>query len=441
MSEMPAKDDTQPQLQVPPNGDEIAEEQPFYAYPGRHTPPPPPRRRGGIGCCIIGLMTAFMATALIVAGLFLPPVSLGDRLFGDSYALLDAQNNAAAHEGLTLIVDPEDAGSDFGVALDSVSMSDFTAANRTAGNWVVEASAAVQPFLALQSQVYTIEARGQAPETVTLTLDMPPEAGNPDVLDLYAWNSSSRAWEFLPSRISRDGQVRAQVERVPERLALFQATPFDPIVLTRLDFSQSIPEGVSELVTIITPTGVQAALPTAEQPRQSNEQTIGGSLAPGFELNSGYMVMPVIRNYTDARATDVDTVVALLSNRALRDRHIQQIVSFASSGGYSGVFIDYRDLPEDQRASYSAFMRQLGQRLTEMNLSLGVVVPMAENVDGAWQTGAYDWRALGAAATYVQIDLDADPTTFAPGPDRLVEAMMRWAVGEVSRYKLLAGVS
>ena len=440
MSEMPAQDDTHPQLQVPPAEDEFTEEQPYYTYPGRHTPPPP-RRRGGIGCWIIGLMTAFMATALIVAGLFLPPVSLGDRLFGDTYAILDAENNAAAHEGLTLIVDPADPGSDFGVALDSVSMSDFAAANRAAGPWVVEASAAVHPFLALQSQVYTIETRGQAPGTVTLTLNMPPEAGNPDVMDLYAWNSARRTWEFLPSQVARDGQIRARVERVPERLALFQAAPYDPIVLSRLDFGESIPAGASELVTIITPTGVQAAMPTAEQQRQNNEQTIGGSLAPGFELNAGYMVMPVIRNYTDARATDVDTVVALISNRALRDRHIQQIVSFASSGGYSGVFIDYRGLPEDQRASYSAFMRQLGQRLSEMNLSLGVVVPMAQNVDGTWQTGAYDWRALGAAATYVQVNLEADPTIFVPGPDRLVEAMMRWAVGEVSRYKLLAGMS
>lgn len=439
MFEMPDKDDTQPQPPVGQPGAGKAEDQPYYTYAGRHTPPPPRRRKSGVGCWIMGLLTAFMATALIVAGLFLPPVSLGDRLFGESYALLDAQNNAAAHEGLTLIVDPADPGSDFGVALDSVSISDFTSGNRATGSWTVEASAAVQPYLALQSRVYTVQTRGQAPSNVTLTLNMPPEAGNPDVMDLYYWNNGT--WEFLPSRISRDGQIRAQVERVPERLALFQAAPFDPIVLTRLDFGESIPAGVSELVTIITPTGVQAALPTAEQQRQNNEQTIGGSLAPGFELNAGYMVMPVVRNYTDARATDVDTVVALISNRALRDRHIQQLVSFASSGGYNGIFIDYRDLPADQRAAYSAFVRQLGQRLNEMNLALGVVVPMAQNVDGAWQTGAYDWRALGAAVTYLQVDLGADPTTFAPGPDRLVEAMLRWAVGEVSRYKLLAGMS
>ena len=30
---------------------------------------------------------------------------------------------------------------------------------------------------------------------------------------------------------------------------------------------------------------------------------------------------------------------------------------------------------------------------------------------------------------------------FAPGPDRLNEAMMRWAVGEINRSKLLLGLS
>jgi len=68
-------------------------------------------------------------------------------------------------------------------------------------------------------------------------------------------------------------------------------------------------------------------------------------------------------------------------------------------------------------------------------------VPAAENVAGAWETGAYDWREIGQVVDIMQINLGPDPTTFAPGEDKLVEAMLRWAVGEVERTKLLIGLS
>ncbi|MBZ0301297.1 MAG: hypothetical protein K8J31_16240, partial [Anaerolineae bacterium] len=54
---------------------------------------------------------------------------------------------------------------------------------------------------------------------------------------------------------------------------------------------------------------------------------------------------------------------------------------------------------------------------------------------------AYDWRVIGQAADLVQINLGLDPTTFATGQDKLVEAMLRWTVGEIERSKVLIGLS
>ncbi len=41
----------------------------------------------------------------------------------------------------------------------------------------------------------------------------------------------------------------------------------------------------------------------------------------------------------------------------------------------------------------------------------------------------------------MKVDFGLDPSAFTPGKDRLVEAMLRWTVGEVSRHKLLLGLS
>lgn len=431
MSDTPIQDDSQP---VEAAEAEAAPE-PYYHYPGPMSQQPPPQRGGGIGCWLIGLLTAMIAAGLVTVGLFLPPVSLGDRLFGEQYTMLSSESNAVASDGLTLIVDPADPGQDFGVTLGSVSASDFTARSSTAGEWVPRASAALMPYLSLQSPVYEVRTTGSAPGTATLTVELGPDAPNRDILDLYAWDDASGEWRFVPSQVSSDGHLRARVSQMPGQLAVFQASPLDPVVMTTLDINHELTSNVASVASIIAPVGMQPALPTTPQ------RTLVGNPAGGFDLNARYRVMPVIRNFSDPRATDVETVVGIIGNRDLRAEHIQQITSFANSGGYDGVFIDYRDLPADQRANFSAFIRDLGRSLRGVNLSLGVVVPPADNIDGAWETGAYDWRALGEHVNHLKINFGLDPTTFTPGADRLIEAMLRWGTGEVSRYKLMGGLS
>lgn len=423
MTDRPIQDD------LPPDDAEDTS-QPYYAYPGPRQAPPP--RRGGCGCWITGVVTAFIFTALVILGLFLPPISLGERLFGTQYAMLSAQSNAVAIDGITLIVDPAEPGRDFGVALDAIELNSFL--TNSEANWMAQARAALPPYLALQSAVYSIESTGYAPDSVTLLFDVPGTAGSPDILDLYAWDAESDTWYFVPSHPTGGGQIRASMDHVPDNAGIFQATPLAPIVLARLDTGQNINETVTGLASIVAPTGMMPALPT------NQSRTLIGNPAGGFDTSAAYLVIPYIRNFADPRATDPNTVVSLINNGTLRTEHVQELTAFASAGRYDGLFIDYRDIPADQRTNFSTFISQLADSLHGANLSLGVVVPGAENINGTWETGAYDWRAIGAAADYIQIDLTLNPTAYTPGEDRLIEAMMRWAVGEVSRYKLLGGL-
>lgn len=391
----------------------------------------PPRRSGGCGCWIPALLTLMVVGILVVVGLFLPPVDLWNQLFGEQYAILSAEANAIADNGLTLAVDPASPGQNFGVALQSVPVNTFLTGNSQA-EWIPAARAAVPPNLALQSPVYAVRTTGTAPQAVTLEVAVPGNVGSADLLSLYGWNSEAGAWRFLPSHKATTGNsINATVTDLPDQVALFQvAPPQQPTVLVTVDVVQNLSTDVAQMATIITPAGLQPTL----------QGTLTGSLAAGFDLNSGYLVLPVVRNFTDPRALDPETVTSILSNRSLRSEHVAQLASFAGTG-FDGILIDYRDLPVEQRANFTAFIRELGAAMDNLGLSLGVVVPAAESVEGRWDTGAYDWRALGQASDILQINLGIDPTTFAPGPDQPVEAMLRWAIGEVERNKILIGLT
>jgi hypothetical protein len=399
-----------------------------------------PRRGCGCGCWLPALITLFLVIALVVVGAVLPPINLAQRLFGLSlfgpnYVMLSAQANAvpSVDGALTLAVKPDDPGKDFGIAVNPVSIEDFTTGNAQVADWIPSALASLPPNLALKSAVYNVQTTGAAPSSgVTLIVNLPPTAGNTDVLDLYAWDKTSGQWRFVAAHPGAAGTLNAALEAVPSHLALFQAAPLgQPTVLAAVDATQKLPPEVGQVSTVVAPGGMQPTI----------EGKLTGSLAPGFELNRGYLVMPAIRNFTDPRALDLDTVSAILRNSALRGEHVRQIVGFAANNNFAGVMIDYRGLANDLRPNFSAFITELGKAMETRSLALGVVVPAAQNANGAWETGAYDWRALGGAARYVQINLNPNPTDFAAGADKPVESMLRWAVGEVSRYKLLIGLS
>jgi hypothetical protein len=408
--------------------------QPFKPVQVYDAPPPPRQSRGGCGCWLPALLTLVLVAALVVVGLFLPPINLYNRLFGTEYAILTAENNAVRSNdaGITLVVDPADVGQNFGVYLNTVAMSDFEAGSSTAGAWIPEAKAALPPNLALQSNVYTVESTGKAPGAVTLSINVPATAGDPDILDLYAYDTAADQWRFVPSHLTDAQTLSATVEDVPGQIALFQATPLEqPVVLASVDAVQVLSPEVGQLSTIVAPAGLTPTL----------DGKLTGSLAPGYDTNAGYLILPALRNYADPRALDTNTISTILSNRTLMNTHVEQIAGFASNNGFDGVLIDYRDMPVEQRDAFSAFIRTLGERFDASGLLLGVVVPAATPVEGNWDTGAYDWRAIGQAVDYLQINLGLDPTAFTPGEDRLNESMLRWAVGEVSRYKILLGLS
>lgn len=393
---------------------------------------PPGRSPGMMLPALITLSALLLVIVLAAVALLLPPFNLLEQIIGVQYAMLDAQTNATRteDESLTFILSPQDTGTEFGVALGSIPGDSFLSGSATE-EWAPQALADLPTNLTLRSPVYSIQTTGTPPERATATIVLPPNITDPDRLDFYHWNSADRTWRFLPSQPVDANTLVIEFTTVPQQFALFTtAAPSAPTVLIPVDVTSVLTAEVGNAATIVTPAGMQ---PT-------NTGDITGSLAAGVEYDAGYRVMPVIRNFTDPRALDVDTVTTIISNSTLRAEHVQKIATF--SGAFNGIFIDYRDVPAEQRENFTQFIVELGEALDARDMRLGVVVPAAQNTSGSWQTGAYNWRIIGQSADYVQINVDrVDPTMFAPGADRLVEAMLRWSVGEVNRYKIIVGLS
>ncbi|MDZ4765546.1 MAG: hypothetical protein SGI73_13430 [Chloroflexota bacterium] len=388
----------------------------------------PHERSGGVGCWLMGAVSLVVAALLVGVGLFLPPLNLYQRLFGVQYAALSPAANAIQHDALTLAVYGDDFGENFSAALDSTAFD--AASGIAAPDWLAAARAAVPAALAPQSAIYTLYTDGTPPRELTLTLDMSDIAASRDLLGLYGWSAGDVTWRFIPAQIAGE-TLLTTVTNPPEHLALFQASPpIAPRVVIAVDVTRALTADAADAATIVAPAGLQPTL----------DGRLTGSLAAGFTLDAPYRVMPTIRNYLDARALDTATVTAIIADATRRTDHALQIAAFAAQG-YDGVWLDYRGLPIAARDEYTAFVREVGRRMDEVGLSLGVVLPAARGTDIGWDTGAYDYRALGMAADIVQIDLDADPSAFAPGADRPIEALLRWATGEIDRDKLVIGLS
>ncbi|TVR20525.1 MAG: hypothetical protein EA396_10675 [Anaerolineaceae bacterium] len=360
-----------------------------------------------------------------------------------TFVTLTAQNNAVAVlrtvERLgAMTSEPDFTLSAEAEALDgrfAVALSVFDMATDTNDPSLTRARARLHDHLTPQTPLYLIDYQGDTPPEVALSFHLREPAESRDSLDVYGWDAESGRWRFLPFSLSADRQqVIARVASLPDGVALFRAEAPAPQVVARLDFNATLSDAVRDVATIVKPVGARPQMPAGDG------QTLGGSLAAGFETRGGYRVLPVIRNYESERAVDVDTVTRLLNDATLRRDHIRHITTFANAGGYSGVFIDYAGLPNEQREAFSAFITELAAALRDSGGRLGVVVPAPQNVAGEWQTGAYDWREIGAAVDYLQFAVGDDPALFVAGDDRYVVAALRWAVSQVARHKLIVNL-
>jgi hypothetical protein len=382
---------------------------------------------GPIKSLLGGLVIYGLIIVLLVAIIMLPPISAAERILSYGYTDIPTEEGGlvTAEDGAQLLVLPEGIQGKTKIKFSAVSRSSFL--QGAAGGELLTAAENIPLWLIMKSPYYQIEFWGRKlPTKVIVRIPIPPDAEPTRTLDLYLWNGAAWVWapHFIPPG---DNIIEAELDYLPQSVVVMQTKPLQPSVSADLPQAAGVPEQARDTVGEINPQGLYL----------DAEGAIRGD--PGALLGTdpaaAYLVVPTLRNWEDNGGIRSDLVDNMLADGSIRRAHVGRIVEMVERNGYPGIDIDYRGISPDLRSEHTDFITELANALHGGGKQLSVSVePPKQIAADRWDTGAYDWRAIGVVADTVKIPIPSDPAAYVPGGQ--TEVMLDWAVGEVNRNKL-----
>jgi spore germination protein YaaH len=394
------------------------------------------------------ILNPVLIPLLILGALFLPPVSLAGQVSNpgpqaiepdcspiqisdeSQIALIPVEVNCLTWD--SALSGDSAPSSDGALSGNGASSNDAPGSLSLAGTNEPGPLAALEripPDLTPVNPIYQLQPRQEPPKKMILTLALPDRAEAQHLLDLYAWNGV--AWRWLPHRkISIKKVMEAELDFWPELVALMQTPALAPKAAIDYNPNAPLPDEVRQILAEINPLGF----------RVGSDGRITGSPGqmPSEIRNSALAVIPTLRNWDSAaRPHPVDN---LLIEAELQKQHIKAIVDLVRQGGYQGIELDYRGINPELRRELTAFLAALRRALpANKRLSIRVETPQPM-LSGTWDTGAYDWLAIGRLADALKVPASPDPKAYplssVGASDSSMEAMLDWAVGQVNRSKL-----
>ncbi|MBK8988517.1 MAG: hypothetical protein IPM39_21015 [Chloroflexi bacterium] len=357
---------------------------------------------------------AVVFVLLVVIGLFLPPISLGQRLSGGNNETAVAATSPAETAQPTSPVIPGEitltVADNANVNVSGTTLADFVAAN---------ASAAMPGEASVQGNVYVLQYEGDAPQG-QVSLTIPPGVSAAEALDLLGWDG--RQWKFIPSEVDAvSQQIVSVADKLPQAYALVAfAAPASPDLAVSVLPEQTLPV---EMLPIVT-------------------QVILGklSLADGGVLDGAAATMPTgaYEQYVNASNTGAiinpAALTAVLSDATTQMNHINALVAAAQAGGFAGVALDYQEVGDNNRDAFTQFVAALADALHQRGLKLAITLAAPQNVGTRWETGGQDWAALGQLADKINLLMPLDPAAYGDGG--AAEQILTWAVRQIDRHKL-----
>jgi len=337
-----------------------------------------------------------------------------------------AERTAIAIEGFGIEVRPSDLLGSFGVKLSWLGAQD-KAFNAALDN--------LPPMLTPVGAPVLIQACSVDPRLSTLRMRIPEGVEDSAELDLYGWYERTKSWGWLGGeRAYETREVIARVSQLPSLAVMVKAAPIAPTIGAEMppvaDDPAALLSAIPPYVSEVYATGLylgdfgRLSGDTAKllQPAQSNGVTI--------------KAIPVVRNWGIHGDVGRTLLQVMLSEEAGIAIHADAILKLVDSYAFPGVVIDYRGVGTAQREAFAQFIELLGAQLDKRGKALFVVVPApARGLDAVAQFDAagYDLYRIGRAASRVQLDLTTQPEALF-GDD--LDALIRWAAGQVDRHKL-----
>jgi len=389
------------------------------------------------------ILNFLIIPALLIASLLLPPISVGQRLLEAGYVEIPETGGAVLDpDGTQITIPPEGVTGPLKIRLTAIPRVTFL--EGSAGKALLAAASGLPNHLIMKSPFYRIEAHGSLPDQVIITLPIPNDCEPLQTVDLYTWvesageqeggtGKSSSGWQFLPSQIIvEDDVIEARLKQLPSSVAVMMTRPQTPAVSTDVFNTASIPDIARTTLAEINPQGLYLL----------GDGGIGGDPIALSEAdqNAAYAVIPTLTNWGPDGVIRSDLVDNMLVNREMRSAHVAAITDLVIRYLYAGIDVYYRGVNPELKDEYVAFITELATALHSAGKTLSVQVESPTQIaDDRWTTGAYDWQALGQVVDALKVPAIADPQAYRPGGQ--MEALLNWAVGQVSRYKLRLVIS
>ena len=357
---------------------------------------------------------AAVVAVLVIVGLLLPPVAVLERTgIVCTGTTLNADSPAVTTpDGLTVAL--SDSGQPLTFKTEVIDQAQYD--TRQAGEELAAAQAAQPAQLVLRSPVYQLDACGQDPVSASIAVALPAGAQSDQTYDLYGWDGTT--WSWLGAYVDpASGTVSAQVEALPKNVALFQSTSTAPAVSVLVRPGQQLPAGAADTVTEAFIQGWTV-------------DSDGSIVATAGDLPD----LGKAKLYPVVQSLEAAPVQNILASEETTKVHLDKLAELAARKNFAGLAVDYRGLPAEDRAAFTALIEQLAQRLQADNKLLAVVLPApAIDQNGAPDTAGYDWVAIGKAVDIVQADFGQDPANYLSG--KAGYALVDWAPTQIDRYK------
>lgn len=349
------------------------------------------------------IVGGLLVVVLIIVGLFLPPISLGQRLGlggNDAETVMETTAEPASVSGITI------TGTNV-----SASLLDETEG--------AAAIAAVPAGGTRTGNLFAINYEGEAP-IGSMALTIPADAGSLKTLDLYGWDGA--AWHFMPSQIdAATQQIVAAEGPLPKAAAMMQmGTVSAPVVGAELLPTQELPVDVLPQLTEVS-AGTLTLVGAGELQGEVTAVPTGAYDQYLRVTNTGAIV-------------DQESLTALLNDTTAQDSHIANLVQQIAAGNYTGLNLDYQGVSTNQSLAFSSFVANLAEALHAQGFQLAVTLATPQRTDTSWDTAGQDWAAIGQSADMVYLQMPLNPTVYST--NGIADQLINFAARQIDRQKL-----
>src|SRR4029077_19860399 len=106
---------------------------------------------------------------------------------------------------------------------------------------------------------------------------------------------------------------------------------------------------------------------------------------------SALKLYPLVNNYNaEAKEWERETTAQMLSSKQGRANFADELYHYVIKGGFSGLVLDFENLPAEIHAEYVSLAREIADMLKVYQVKLLVAVPASDP--------AFDYAKLAAAA-------------------------------------------